>query len=285
MTMLAQAGLGVGALALGGVVFAGYKTQPPADAASEIKAPEVKLPDEGDPAAMKSVVRVDSAGTASRFGRVANSPKPVPVAPPTEQQPVQPVVQETLSYHGIANIGSKPLGLVRVNGKQKFVSLGAVVSGDDRALEIDPAFIRVGVSDPGRRIELAQRAGGSVTLGTVSSQTPSVDPSEMMRRRQMEMMQANRTPGMLGISPMRAAKDVPEYIQDADIDLFRKVRTRVLNDPQYAGQGDPNEIATKLLEEERQNQEDRAAKGLTLELTPEEQQIEAAHLKGRGGPK
>lgn len=285
MTMLAQAGLGVGALALGGVVFAGYKTQPPADAASEIKAPEVKLPEGADPTASKPAVRLDSVGTASRFGRVANSPKPVPVAPPVEQQVQQPVAQETLSYHGIANIGNKPLGLVRVNGKQKFVSLGAVVSGDERALEIDPVFIRVGATDPGRRIELAQRAGGSVTLGTVSSQTPSVDPNEMMRRRQMEMMRAERTPGALGVSPMRAAKDVPEYIQDADINLFRKVRSRVLNDPQYAGQGDMNELAAKLMEDERQAQEDRAAKGLPLELTPEEQQIEAAHLKGRGDPK
>lgn len=284
MTMLAQAGLGVGALALGGVVFAGYRTQPPADAASEIKAPEVKLPEETGPAGAKTATRLDSAGTASRFARVANSPKPVPVAPPVEQPQQQPVVQESLTYHGIASIGSRALGLVRVNGRQKFVSLGGVVSGDEKALEIDAAFIRVGASEPGRRIELAARAGGSVTLGTVSS-TSSMDPSELMRQRQMEMMQASRMNGAMGVGPMRAIKDVPEYINDADVNLFRKARTRVLNDPQYAGQGDPNDIAAKLMEEERQMLEERAAKGLPVELTPEEQQIEAAHLKDRGGPK
>lgn len=286
MTMLAQAGLGVGALALGGVVFAGYRTQPPVDAASEIKAPEVKLPEDAGPAGIKTATRLDSSGTASRFGRVANSPKPVPVTPPPEQpQQQQPAAQETLTYHGIASIGSRSLGLVRVNGKQKFVSLGGVVSGDEKALEIDPGFIRVGANEPGRRIELAARAGGSVTLGTVSS-APAMDPSEVMRQRQLEMMQAGRMPSIVGNGPMRGLKDVPEYIQDADINLFRKARARVLNDAQYAGQGDPNEIAAKLMEEERQNAEERAAKGLPMDLTPEEQQIEAKHLQqGQGGPK
>jgi hypothetical protein len=290
MTLLAQTGLGVGALALGSVVFAGYKTQPPADAASDIKVPEVTLPGVADPGTTKAATRVESAGTASRFGRLANSPKPVPVAPPPEQpQQQQPIIQETLTYHGIASIGAKPLGLVRVNGKQKFVSLGAVVSGEEKALEIDPAFIRVGTADPGRRIDIATKAGGSVTLGTVSSIPPvaaQIDPSEMMRRRQMEMM-ASRTAGMLAGSPMRAEKDVPEYIADEDVNLFRKARSRVLNDPRYAGQGDPNEIAAKLMEEERQMQEDRAAKGLPVEMTPEEQQTETRHLKQmqQGGPR
>ncbi|HLP86175.1 MAG TPA: hypothetical protein VK157_17615 [Phycisphaerales bacterium] len=282
MTMLAQAGLGVGVLALGGVVFAGLKTAPAEDAGSEITVPEVKLPESVTNPTAKSNVRVDSGGTANRFGRVANSPKPVVVAPAEEPKTVQPVQQETLTYHGIANIGPRALGLVRVNGKQKFVSVGSVVSGDEKALEIAAEFIRVGANEPGRRIDLAAKAGGSVTLGTVSSVpvATAMDPSERLRMQQMERMR-NMTPSMFSGEPMRAAKDVPEYIADADIPLFRKVRSRVLNDPRYAGQGDPNEIATKLMEDERALQEDRAAKGLPVELTPEEEQSEAAHLKQR----
>lgn len=284
MTLLAQTGLGVGALALGGVIFAGVKVQPPADPASEIVVPDVKMPEGASPGSKTPAVRVDSGGTASRFARVGNSPKPV-VVPAAETQPqVQPVVQESLTYHGLANIGAKPLGLVRVNGKQKFVSLGAVVSGDEKAIEIDAAFIRVGAAEPGRRIDLAARAGGSVTLGTVSS-TPQVamDPSDQMRERQMEMMRRGLKPSMFSGQPGRVAKDVPEYIADDDIVLFRKVRAKVLADSQYAGQGDPNEIATKLMEQDRQEMQDRAAKGLPVEMSPEEQQLESKHLILRQG--
>lgn len=230
-TRLAQAGCVV---ALGLVAGAGWWARSPG--AVTTPPAETTLPDVSSaaPDGGGVVTFVDMPAIAARLDAIDNRPKPVEVTPvEVTPPPVAPV--SSVTFHGVATIGSRMLALVKVDGKQRFVGVGQTLDGGTvRTITSDELVLG---PDPERRIPLAERSGGAITRtqGSAASAVPGANPF----------------PRALGSA--RGRFTVPPSIPAIEANAWRMLRAQVENDPQYQGFDAPtrDETATKLLENQR----------------------------------
>ena len=283
MTLAAQGLAGLGALALVGAAIVtvpgGAIEQPPAPG-------EVVLPDIASSTATSQdqpPLRVDGASTAARLARVANHPKqpdapePAPTTP-TEVAP-PPAAGPSISYLGAVAIGNRKRALLRLDGGQRFVSVGDKVS-EKQVETIEDDHVMIG----GTRYDLLERSGSRLSLA--STRLPQ--PVGVLRPQGMPQVvkPARGDPMAFGAGaagqPMLldGYVQVPEFVAPADAMLWRRIRAEMIADGKY----DPREldqIAAKYVEERR------GASGEDLMMSQELREAERRFIgeHGQGGGK
>jgi hypothetical protein len=280
-TIAAQALAGAGALALAGAAIVtvpgGAIERPPAPG-------DVIIPDiaSGDSAGQDApAVRADGQATAARLARVANHPKraeapaqaptaPVEVTPP-------PSAGASISYLGAVTMGTRKRALLRLDGGQRFVSVGDKVS-DQPVEEIHDDHVMIG----GKRYDLLERTGSRLSLA--SARLPQ--PVGVLRPQTQVVKPARGDPMAFGTGapgqPMLLDGyiQVPDFVAPADALIWRRIRAELMAD----GSHDPREldqIAAKYVEERR------GASGEDLMMSQELREVERRFISehGQGGGK
>lgn len=284
MTLAAQGLAGLGAIALVGAAIVsvpgGAIEQPPAPG-------EVVLPDVASSAAGSQdqpPPRADGASTAARLARVANHPKqpdapePAPTTP-TEVAP-PPAAGPSISYLGAVTIGNRKRALLRLDGGQRFVSVGDKVS-EKEVETIENDHVMIG----GARYDLLERSGSRLSLATtrgnqpVGVLRPQAGTPQIAKPARGDAMAFGA--GAAG-QPMLldGYVQVPEFVAPADAMLWRRIRAEMIADGKY----DPREldqIAAKYVEERR------GASGEDLMMSQELRDAERRFISehGQGGGK
>ncbi|MFO0830237.1 MAG: hypothetical protein U0637_00200 [Phycisphaerales bacterium] len=262
-TRIAQVGA-VGAVALSAaavvVSLPGQKDEHPP------KALEVTIP--APPAGAGGPTQAppehaDGYSAGVRMLKISNPPaaaKP----PDTPPAPVTPVPQAAadITYHGIVTIGPRAMGLIKHNGKQRFVKLQDKV-GDEHVEEITPEFVRLGAA---HIIHLAERSGDTTARLRAAGAFAQVTAPAPQAPDEKAMLEA-----VLAAKRARASGLAPAYVADEDIPMWRRMRAQLIISGKYEMQEGLDEIAYKQMQENRDK-----LKGQPL-MTPEEQDAENAY--------
>lgn len=281
-TLAAQALAGMGALALVGAAIVAV----PGGAIERPPAPGTVILPEITSAASSSqdqaLARADGASTAARLARVANHPKrpdapePAP-ATPTEVAP-SPAAGPSISYLGAVTIGNRKRALLRLDGGQRFVSVGDKVS-EKEVETIEDDHVMIG----GTRYDLLERTGSRLSLAStrlpqpVGVLRPQAGTAQIVKPVRGDPMGFGAgSPGQPIL--LDGYVQVPEFVAPADAMLWRRIRAEMIADGKY----DPREldqIAAKYVEERR------GASGEDLMMSQELREAERRFIGeyGQGG--
>jgi hypothetical protein len=263
LTRLAQGGA-VGALALSAVaafVALPGGSPPAAPTSMEIPPPVIKEDRTDTPAA-----RIDGAHTGARISLVSNTPKPPVVEPvkPPDPEVAPPAPVSDITYHGIVSMGSKSMGLIKFNGKQRFVRVGDKVDNQP-VEEVVPEHVRLG---PSRIIPLADRTGGVV------SRFQNAGP--VMATMNMSQDVMNMVTSKAQMAAAIKGGMVPPYVPRDDAMLWRKNRARLILSGQHNLADNLDELAAKTLDDLRSEYKGDAP------LTADELDAEMHYLSKQG---
>jgi hypothetical protein len=283
-TIAAQGLAGAGALALAGAAIVsvpgGAIEQPPVPGA-------VVLPDitSSDPSGTDAApTRTDGTATAARLARVANHPKRAETAAPTQPTPVEvpppAAASPSISYLGAVTMGTRKRALLRLDGGQRFVSLGDKVS-DKPVEKIEDEFVMIG----GTKYTLLERSGSRLSLASARPRPVGIlQPRALSTPQIVKPQRGDAAAFGAGMQSGNMMLDgyvqVPEFVAPEDAMLWRRVRAEMIE----AGKYDPREIdriAAKMIEERR------GAQGEELEMTQELREAERRFIGeyGQGSKK
>jgi hypothetical protein len=285
-TRLAQVATGLGLLGATAVAMVGLPADsidpPPADINQLVPPPpaQVHTP---QPAAFP----LDNIATAERFSRIANRPKPVIVEQPkADPLPPQASPQATITYHGIVTMGSLRFGLIKHDGKQRFVSIGAKVGNDLTVASIEPERL---VLEPDLVIPLAERTGSAVTVAGGTSIAPRnpalgrvvqpgqrpVIPTQPAVLNPFQQAQLAKGKGK-GERFTNDGVRIPSFVQPGQELAWRRARVSLLRTGEFNAD-DVDKAALKLIGSERA---DEFAKGDDT-LPPEDRELELDFERSR----
>lgn len=184
----------------------------------------------------------DGASAGRRMTLIANNPTPAKVIEDdTPPPPPPPPPAADITYHGIVTMGSKAMGLIKHNAKQRFVKVGDKV-GDEKVEEIKPEHVRLGES---HIISLAERAGDSTArlratnpgLAQTLAPRPANDPAMVA--------------AMIAAKKAKEGGTAPPFVPMEDVPMWRRMRAQMILSGEYGMQGDLDEIAYKHMQENR----------------------------------
>ncbi|MFG0247196.1 MAG: hypothetical protein ACF8MF_14220 [Phycisphaerales bacterium JB052] len=142
---------------------------------------------------------VDTMGLAERLALLDNAPEPqvevVEPAEPTDENTTDPgptldeaTIARRVKYIGFINDARTPRAFIRIDGKQRIVSLGEVAQSNDEALpdleveRITPRLIILRDGESRAAIDLASKTGPSITLvegDEIEVAATPVDPTKL----------------------------------------------------------------------------------------------------------
>ncbi len=146
--------------------------------------------------------QVDTLGLAERLSLLDNAPlPPAPTVDPTPEDPKDPgtdeetidiadaTIMRRVKYIGFINSSSTQHAFIRIDGKQRIVSVGDTAKAGDEQFpdlsvdRITPSYIRLSDGESSATIDLMNKSGPSVTMvdgNTIETATPTNDEDESL---------------------------------------------------------------------------------------------------------